>query len=182
MAWVGGSCHCGRIKYRADVGFDDPTFRCNCSICTKSRAWILPLDPARLVVESGLDEAGIYTFGEGGIEHIFCRTCGSKPLVQRPRDSKKRTARSGTTDLRSGPYASLADGVLGAAPDKQVPLVGQGCETYRLDNPATNAVNSSCPASHWPSAASLPRCPPLSKIFSDASQPRQSSRDFASGR
>lgn len=80
MAWVGGSCHCGRIKYRADVGFDDLTFRCNCSICTKSRAWILPLDPARLVVESGLDEAGIYTFGEGGIEHIFCRTCGIKPF------------------------------------------------------------------------------------------------------
>ena len=71
-----GSCHCGAIEYVAEVSFDDMTLRCNCTICTKARTWILPMEPARFTLLKGDESLGVYTFGERGIEHCFCSRCG----------------------------------------------------------------------------------------------------------
>ena len=73
-----GSCHCGNVEYEADISFDHPTLRCNCSICTKARGWILPMEANQLKVLKGEDSINVYTFGEGGIEHCFCSRCGIK--------------------------------------------------------------------------------------------------------
>lgn len=78
MRKIQGGCHCGAIQYQAEISFDEPTFRCNCSVCTKARAWILPLEPERLMILRGLESASVYTFGMGGIEHVFCARCGVK--------------------------------------------------------------------------------------------------------
>ena len=50
-----GSCHCGAVTFEADIDLAQPTYRCNCSICRRTRFWAGVVRPEgfRLVTGEG---------------------------------------------------------------------------------------------------------------------------------
>ena len=78
-----GSCHCGAVRFEADIDLAQGTSKCNCSICTKARFWkaVVPAAAFRLI--QGADRLSDYQFGGStgaGIHHFFCGRCGVKPF------------------------------------------------------------------------------------------------------
>ena len=52
-----GSCHCGAVRFEADLDISAGTGKCNCTICTKMRLWsvnALPKDFRLLAGEGDL--------------------------------------------------------------------------------------------------------------------------------
>ncbi|MFH5927522.1 GFA family protein [Roseomonas xinghualingensis] len=70
-----GGCHCGQVRFETVVDTTS-AISCNCSFCTKHGGLlaIVPADHFRLKS----DEAVLreYQFGEKGIHHHFCGSCG----------------------------------------------------------------------------------------------------------
>jgi hypothetical protein len=77
-----GGCHCGAVRYEAQADLSQGTVRCNCSICSKSRAWLVAVDPTDFQLLQGEDALSVYQFGAKQIQHLFCRTCGVKSFAR----------------------------------------------------------------------------------------------------
>ena len=76
-----GSCHCGAVRFQADIDLSAGTARCNCSICTKARAWFVLVKADRVRLISGAEAQTEYQWTPPGQPHpvlhyLFCRTCG----------------------------------------------------------------------------------------------------------
>lgn len=71
-----GSCHCGTVKFEADLDLAQPTFRCNCSICRRTRFWVAVARPEEFRLLAGEGEMTEYLFNTRRNQHFFCRRCG----------------------------------------------------------------------------------------------------------
>lgn len=91
-----GSCHCGAVRFEADLDLDAGSGRCNCSICTRTRNWGTTVKPGALRVLQGEDALAEYRFGSGSMRHLFCRTCGVRPFGR------------GHIEALGGEFASIA--------------------------------------------------------------------------
>lgn len=74
-----GSCHCGAVRFEAELDLTQASFRCNCSICRRTRFWPAVARPQGFRVLQGEGELVPYRFNTGNNHHYFCRTCGVRP-------------------------------------------------------------------------------------------------------
>jgi hypothetical protein len=70
-----GGCHCGRVRFRAQVDLDLLS-QCNCSVCTKKGILHLPTALEHFELLRGKHALTVYAFGTGVAQHTFCSQCG----------------------------------------------------------------------------------------------------------
>ena len=81
--WVEGGCHCGAVRFRAQISEASP-LECNCSICVMKAYIHLIVPEASFELLMGSAELTTYRFGTRTAAHTFCSRCGVAPFY-RPR-------------------------------------------------------------------------------------------------
>lgn len=96
-----GSCHCGAVRYRAEFDLSAGTKKCNCSICTKARAWFAFVPADHFHLTEGEEALTDYQWTPPGVSrprlrYQFCGKCGV------------RIAAQGDVEALGGPFYAVA--------------------------------------------------------------------------
>jgi hypothetical protein len=90
-----GSCHCGAIRFEADIDLNVGTSRCNCSYCAKVRAWKAFVQPVAFRLVAGEERASPYHRDKQAPLKFHCPTCGV------------HTHERGDADYMAGPFVGV---------------------------------------------------------------------------
>ncbi len=82
MALHHGKCHCGQVCFEFDAPATMDVTDCNCSMCAMTGYEHVFVPKGDLRFLSGEDYLTEYRFNTGQAVHMFCQSCGIKPLYQ----------------------------------------------------------------------------------------------------
>jgi hypothetical protein len=71
-----GACHCGAVRFRAQLDLAAGASRCNCSICTRTAPTSAMTKPEAFELLTAEGELGRYAWGAKTSTRFFCKTCG----------------------------------------------------------------------------------------------------------
>ena len=71
-----GSYHCGAVKFEAELDLTQSSYRCNCSICRRTRFWPAVARPDGFRLLSGEADLTQCLFNTEKNQHYFCKYCG----------------------------------------------------------------------------------------------------------
>jgi len=75
-----GSCHCGAVRFEAQLDLTQSSYRCNCSICRRNRFWPAVAKPEGFRLIAGGEMLTEYLFNTKKNQHLFCKKCGVRPF------------------------------------------------------------------------------------------------------
>ena len=81
MKTYSGSCHCGAVRFQAELDFAGGTVKCNCKGCAKARSWLIFTPAAQFRLLEGEDCQAEYQWTPPGrpkptVKYHFCKACG----------------------------------------------------------------------------------------------------------
>jgi len=79
---IEGGCHCGAVRFEADVPQEVTVLDCNCSVCRMTGFLHLFVPHSDFRLLAGEADLTSYRFGTGAAEHLFCSRCGIKSFYQ----------------------------------------------------------------------------------------------------
>jgi hypothetical protein len=71
-----GGCHCGAVRFEANLDVSSPVSRCNCTLCVMRVVSGARLKPSAFRLLSGEDRLGDYSWGAESSHFFFCKQCG----------------------------------------------------------------------------------------------------------
>jgi len=77
-----GGCHCGAVRYTAQIDRGASALSCNCSMCGRAGTLLTFVPASRFRLERGEDAITDYQFNKQVIHHLFCKTCGIKSFAR----------------------------------------------------------------------------------------------------
>ena len=86
VSWREGGCHCGAVRFEAELPSRLTVQDCNCSMCAKTGYLHAIVPEGRFRLLCGADQLTGYSFNTGVARHLFCSTCGIKSFY-RPRSN-----------------------------------------------------------------------------------------------
>ena len=86
FSWRAGGCHCGAVRFEAELPAVVEAQRCNCSICEKTGFVHMIVPESRFRLLKGGEALTSYAFNTGVARHLFCKVCGIKSFY-RPRSN-----------------------------------------------------------------------------------------------
>jgi hypothetical protein len=81
MKTYSGSCHCGAVRFQAELDFAQGTVKCNCTSCVKARSWLILAPAARFRLVKGEERQAEYQWTPPErpmptVKYHFCKSCG----------------------------------------------------------------------------------------------------------